>query len=615
MRMLSFAGLAGIATAVHAQQTPLSIVQPASEPLVVTATRLLEPAPTLRDAVVITRDDLEQSSALTLAEVLQRRAGVEIRGLGGAGQPQSIFVRGAGSAQTLVLVDGMRVGSATAGTTAIEHIPLELIERIEVVKGPMSSLYGSDAIGGVIQIFTRRKNAPYLFASAGIGTDGDQRVAAGLETVDRGMTASLTLGARRADPRSATNARSPFFNPDRDRYDDAFANVRLAQTLWQGETIELEAFGTHAHTHFDSARTELTDARDTQTVMGARLTSSNHFLPWWASKLAIGQGRDRLISFFTGSDENFNPVAVRDQIETRQDQASWINEFTLAETTKVLAGAEILRQRVLGDTAFAVTTRNTNSVFGGINQAIGPTRFEASVRRDDDEQFGERTTGSASYGVDVPSLGRIAATYGRGFRAPTFNDLYFPGFANPDLRPERSRSWEVSWKASAGPVRWGVTGYDNRFEDLIVFDNDRNRPENVAAARVRGVEITAEGTWLGTRVRGDLTLQRPRDEATGKQLRSRAQRFGSLDASRSFGAWTAGATVSATSVRFDSFDDSPDSRLPGHVVVDARLRYRWAKHWSVELSGANLANRRYENAVGYDAPRRSVFLNLRFEAF
>ncbi len=609
MRMLPFAGPAGIPTAVHAQQMIVS------DPIFVTATRMLESVPTLRDTVVITRDDLDQSNALSLAEVLQRRAGVEIRGLGGAGQPQSIFVRGAGSAQTLVLVDGMRAGSATAGTTAIEHIPLELVERIEIVKGPMSSLYGADAIGGVIQIFTRRKNSPYLYGSAGIGTDGDQRAAAGLETVDRGTTVSFALGYRRADPPSATNARSFFFNPDRDRYDDAFGKVRVAQTRWQGETVEVEAFASHAHTHFDTGTSDIVDARDTQTVSGIRVASSNRFADWWQSKLTIGEGRDRLISFFTAFDESTGtPIPVRVQIETRQDQASWINEFTLGGT-KLLAGYEILRQRVFGDTAFAVTKRNTNSYFAGINQAAGNTRFEASVRRDDSDQFGSHTTGSAAYGVDLVSIGRLTATYGRGFRPPTFNDLYFPGFANPDLRPERSRSWEVSWKASAGAWRWGVTGFDNRFEDLIVFSGEENKPLNVAAARVRGVEITAEGTWLGTRLRADVTLQKPRDDATGKQLHSRAQRFGSLDASRTLGAWTAGVTVSATSVRFDSDDESPDSRLPGHVIVDARVRYKWAKHWSVELSGANLADKRYENAVGYDAPRRSLFVNVRFEAF
>jgi vitamin B12 transporter len=611
MKFLSFAGLAGVASiSVHAQ-TPIPF-QPATEPLVVTASRMLEPMPTLRDTVVITREDLDASGGLSLAEVLQRRAGVEIRGLGGAGQPQSLFLRGAGSAQTLVLVDGLRVGSATVGTTAIEHIPLELIERVEVVKGPMSSLYGSEAIGGVIQIFTRRKDAPYLFATTGYGSDRDRRVAAGIETVDGDTKLALALGARKVDAPSATNPRSFFFNPDRDPYDNAFASVRVSQTLWQGETVEIEAFGTHAHTHFDDGLSDTVDSRDTQTVSGARITSSNQFAPGWASKLSLGQGRDRLISIFPDFSTG---AATRETLETQQDQASWINEFTIAGG-KLIAGAEALRQRIVGDTGFAVTRRDTYSGFVGVNQALGATRFEASLRRDRDRQFGDRDTGSASYGVDLPSVGRIAVSYGQGFRAPTFNDLYFPGFGNPDLRPERSRSYEVSWNTVAtSPVRMRVSAFDNRFEDLIVFSFEQNKPLNVARARARGVEITAEGTWLGTRLRANVTVQRPRDEDTGKQLHSRAESFGAIDASRAFGPWTAGLTVAATGRRFDSDDESPGSRLPGHVVVDAHVRYKWGSHWSVDLSGANLGNRRYENAVGYDAPRRSIFLNVRFEAF
>src|SRR6478672_4216887 len=166
MKAIAIAGLAGLACAgAHAQ----------SETVVVTASRAINPSPTLRDAIVITRDDIEAAGPVSLGELLQRRAGVELRAVGGPGQPQTIFIRGAGTAQTLVLVDGMRVGSATVGTTSIEHIPLEMIERIEVVKGPLSSLYGPEAIGGVIQVFTRGKAVPHLFASVEYGTDNDRR--------------------------------------------------------------------------------------------------------------------------------------------------------------------------------------------------------------------------------------------------------------------------------------------------------------------------------------------------------------------------------------------------------------------------------------------------------
>ena len=611
MNRLSFAGLASLASlGVQAQGAPSLQFQPSLDPVIVTATRSLNPVATLRDAVVITREDLEASGSLSLAEVLQRRAGIEIRPTGGPGQPQTLFIRGAGSAQTLVLVDGLRVGSATIGTTSIEHIPLELIERVEVVKGPMSSLYGPEAIGGVIQIFTRGKGVPHLFVATGYGTDNDRRFSAGLSTADDDTRVALSTGVRAVDARSATNPRATFsYNPDRDPYRNAFANLHVAQRLWQGETLELEAFTSRSRTDFDSGPD--TNDRSEQSISGARLGSSTHFMPWWASKVSVGEGRDRLI--IRGS--------FPSHLETRQDQASWVNEFTIARGT-LLAGAETLRQRIVSDASspFSRTRRDTNSGFLGLNESLDGQRLEASVRRDDDDQFGKRNTGAASYGWEFPSVARITATYARGFRAPTFFDLYGPSFEgyspNPELRPERSKSYELAVKSDpAARLQWRVTAFDNRLEDLIVYSFAQGTVLNVARARVRGVEAAFETQWLETRWRATFNAQRPRDEDTGKRLQGRAEHFGTFEATRSFGSWTAGVAVLASGARFDSTDESPASRLGGHAVVDARLRYTLDKRWSAELAATNLGDRKYESAVGYDAPRRSILLSLRFESY
>ncbi len=612
MKSLSIAGLAGLASlGAQAQIPPIPDLRPSLDPVVVTATRALSPASTLRDAVVITRKDLDDAGSLSLGEVLQRHAGIELRQTGGPGQPQTLFIRGAGSHQTLVLVDGLRVGSATVGTTSIENIPLEMIERIEVVKGSLSSLYGAEAIGGVIQVFTRGKDVPHLFASTAYGSQNDRRASAGLATVDGGTYLSLAAGARKVDAQSATNPRATFsFNPDRDPYSNAFANLRASQKLWQGETLELEAFTSHGRTHFDAGPGS--DDRNDQAVSGAKFTSATHFTEWWASRVAVGEGRDRLV--IHGS---FPAV-----FETRQDQASWINEFSVAGGSLV-AGAETVRQKVMSDesTSFTRDKRDTNSVFAGLTQSFEGQRLEASARRDDDDQFGSRNTGSLSYGMEYPDVVRLSATYARGFRAPTFFDLYAsaPGYTpNPNLQPERSKSYEYTVKSDAkAPLQWRITAFDNRFENLIVFTftPTSSTVVNAARARARGVEASLDAAWLGTRWRASVTVQRPRDEDTGKTLQERAQHYGSLDASRTFGAWTAGVTLLASGPRFDSTDESPASRLPGYLVADARVRYAFSKAWTAELTAANLGNRRYENAVGYDAPRRVVMLNVRFDAF
>ena len=602
----SLAGIFGLATlAANAQQLPLSLAR-GLDPVVVTASRGLSAQPTLRDATVITRADLDGAGALSLAEVLERFAGIELRATGGPGQPQGLFIRGAGTAQTLVLVDGMRVGSATVGTTSIENIPLELIERIEVVKGPLSSLWGSEAMGGVVQVFTRGKDVPHLFVSTAYGSDNDRRVAAGLTTIDGGTAAVLTAGYRDVDAPSATTERAPFcHDPDRDPHDNAFANLRVAQRLWQGETVALEAFASRGRTHFDGCGT---DDRNEQSIGGARVTSSATFARGWVSRFAAGTSVDRIELF----------GAFPDRFETRQDQGSWINELALPGGGSLVVGGEIVRRKVLSEaTTFARDERRTDSGFVGITEARGGHRFEASWRYDDDDAFGKRNTGAVGYGIEAAGY-RVAATFARGFRAPTFFDLYGPTSdfyqPNPDLKPERNESREVSVRSPArAALAWRVTAFDNQIEDLIVFTFPT--VVNVSRARIRGVEMAAEGVAWGMRWRAALTAQRPRDDSTGLRLHGRAERYGTLAATRAWGAWTAGLTVHATGDRYDSPGEAEGTRLPSHATADARVRYRWAKHWSAELAATNLTDKRYETSVGYEGARRGVMLSLRFEAF
>src|SRR6185503_10397786 len=191
----------------------------------------------------------------------------------------------------LVLVDGLRVSSATIGSTSIESIPVDMIERIEVVKGPLSSLYGSEAIGGVVQIFTRGRSVPHLFGAFAYGTDNDVRASAGVASTEENSAFSLSMGGRKVDAPSATNARSSCHDPDRDPHDDAFVNLHASHRLWQDELLALDAFASRNRTSFDGCGT---DDRNDHTLMGARFTSSNAFTGYWTSRFSIGHGRDEL---------------------------------------------------------------------------------------------------------------------------------------------------------------------------------------------------------------------------------------------------------------------------------------------------------------------------------
>ncbi len=605
--------LAGIAAAValgaHAQQAAPTLAFQSLDAMVVTATRLPQRASdVLRDVEVITREDIDRAAPLSLAELLQRQALVEFRGTGGAGQPAGLFLRGANAGQTLVLVDGLRVGSSTVGTTSIENIPLDLIERIEVVKGPLSSLYGPDAIGGVVQVFTRASTTPRLFASGAYGTDSDGRLAAGFTAIESATTVSFSGGGRTVDAPSATNGRAFCHDPDRDPYDNAFANLKAVGRLAPGETLAFTGFVTRGRASFDGcpdAEGRFSDDRNVQTIAGANVVSAMNYATWWVSRLTLGQGRDELRI------EGSSPA----RFETRQDQASWVHEFTLP-AGKALAGFEMLRQKVVSDTAFSETKRDTNSAWAAVSESWTSYRFEASIRRDDDDQFGARDTGAASVGYAWAGAGLFTFTVGRGFRAPTFFDLYAPPsdfyVPNPDLRPEESLGRELGWR-SEPLAGWSLrlTAFDNRIEDLITYVFPTM--QNVRRARIRGLEASVEGRAWGVNWRGSLASQDPKDEETGFQLQGRARQFGRLEGSWSSGAWSLSAGVTASSERFDSANEAPASRLPGYAIADASVRYAIDRRWSVEATASNLLDKRYEHAVGYDAPRRAILLSVRFE--
>ena len=578
------------------------------EQLVITATRTPQTiSSTLAAINVITRDDIDAAGTATLAELLQRKAGVEIRTTGGAGQPAGVFIRGASSQHTLVLVDGLRLGSVTSGAPAFENIPLDMIERIEIVKGPLSGLYGSDAIGGVIQIFTRNASRPRLQASAGIGTDSAFAASAGFTAIENKTSFTLNAGFRQVRAPSATNSDAPsfIFNPDRDPYKNANVSINISHTLWQGETISFKAWQSRGTAHFDAGAGD--DARNRQTLSGFGITSENQIMNNWTSRLNIGRTSDdiRISSSFPG------------RFKSEQTQAVWINEFKNPRGSSSV-GAEFREEGVASTTDYDKKRRRTSALFAGYLErfgASGEQQLDFSLRRDEETQFGRRNTGSIAYGFQwLPAL-LMYARVGRAFRAPSFNDLYFPGFSNPNLRPERSEQAEIGARWSSALVRTSVARFDNRIEDLIAPDFVSFTPVNIRRARIKGWEFSGDTVIVGFAFKTSITSQKPIDAETGRQLRSRAKLFGSLSVDRVIGKWQIGSDVVGSGRRYDSATESAGSRMGGYAVMNARLNYQANKLVAVELTAQNIADRKYVLAQGYNPPNRSLFLNVKLVAF
>jgi vitamin B12 transporter len=577
---------------------------PVAPEVIVTATRLPQyQTQALRPATVITAKEIQQAGQQSLVEVLQSLGGVEISSNGGLGQPTSVFMRGANSAHTLVLVDGMRVNSATTGTTAFEHIPVNQIERIEIVPGPLSGLYGSDAIGGVIQIFTKSAKAgPGVTASAGIGRYNTRTVSGGLNRVLNDTEFSVSFGYLESDGFDTTKPSIPFglHNPDRDGYRNANLSGKIAHHFGEDHELGVMLFRSEGTTHFDNGPT--TDDVNHQTLSTFSLYSRNRLTRAWQSVVRVGQGEDELS--VTG--------AIPGSFRTRQPQFTWQNDVKLGYGTAV-AGVEYLEQKIASDTAFTQTSRSIKSAFAGYSGEYGRHLWQLNVRDDSNSQFGNHKTGALGYGYRIASAWKIRANAGTAFKAPTFNDLYFPGFSNPNLRPERSRSREIGLDYQRGPHHISATYFENHISDLIVFDLATFLPQNLSRARIRGSELAYVGTLAGYDITARFAFQDPVDEDTGQRLPRRAREHGSVSVTKAFGAWRFGSELVASGARFDSTTEDPATRMHGYGLLNLIANYTVSRDWLVRARWNNVTNHDYELAQHFNTPGSNLFVALQYQ--
>ena len=573
-----------------------------NDAVVVTATRFPQPrSQTLQPVTVITAQDIAESGQQTLLEVLQSLGGVEVASNGGFGQPTAVFMRGTNPGHTLILLDGMRIGSATTGTTALENIPLAQIERIEVVPGELSSLYGSDAIGGVIQIFTKGgAEAPTTSISAGAGTYDTRSVSAGLHRGAGGTRFSVNAGYFDTGGFDATKPSIPFgqHNPDRDPYRNKSISARLAHRSG-GNELGATLFQSDGSTHFDAG--PATDDVNHQTLSAYSVYSRNRIAGPWTSLVRLGESTDD--SHVQGAFPGF--------FETRQPQMSWQNDIQIGPGTAI-AGVEYLVQHVASDTPYSQTYRSVRSAFGGYTGRRGRHSWQLNLRQDDNSQFGSHGTGLAGYAYALSRALRIRAATGTAFKAPTFNDLYFPGFSNPALRPETSRNAEIGANYDTAQQHLSATYFDNRISDLIVLDPSFT-PQNLASARIRGTELAYQAFAGGWELRAQATFQDPTDESTGKLLPRRARQYGSVAVHHAAGLWGVGGEIVASGARFDMPGEDPATRMHGYALLNLIASYSLNRQLSLLARWNNVFDREYELAQNFNTPGSNVFVSLRYE--
>lgn len=582
------------------------------DPIIITATRTAQTADeTLSSVTVITKKEIERQQAQSVQDLLRGVPGVSVTNDGGPGKATSVFLRGTESDHVLVLIDGVKVGSATLGTTAFQDIPVWQIERIEIVRGPRSSLYGSEAIGGVIQIFTRKGGGalkPYF--SLGGGSYRTYNASAGLSGGGEhgwfNLSASgiNTEGFNACDGKPSPDGAGCFTTePDKDGYRNLSGSLRAGYRFDSGVEMDVHALRAKGKNEFDGSY--VNESESVQQVNGGTLRFSP--VNTWQATLAVGRSRDE--------SDNFKDGAFASHFDTQRDTLSLQNDVTLATKHLLTVGADYQDDRIDSTTAYAVTSRNNTGLFSQYQGRFGASDVQLSLRRDDDQQFGEHDTGGTTWGYALSERLRVTASYGTALKAPTFNELYYPGFGNPDLHPETSRSVELGLRGESAWGRWSLNTYETRIDDLIAFDSSTFAAANIDQARIRGLEAvlgTRLGRWI---LNTNLTLLDPQNRSGGANdgnvLPRRAKQSLRLDADGYFGRYRLGATLLAAGKRYDDLANT--HKLGGYATLDIRTEYALAKAWRVQGRIENLFNKHYETAAFFNQPGRSLYLTLRYQ--
>ncbi len=600
-RLGPLAALLSLPFVAHAQPNP------DLEQIVVTATRQESRiSEVLADMTVIGRAEIERFAGGTMMELLARQPGIQISTSGGPGTSASLYVRGTRPDQTKILVDGMPINSLDLSGSPLRYLPLANVERIEILRGLGATMYGADAVGGVIQIFTRRGSPGFKADTfVGAGNHGSYQAGAGLAGGDAHWRFRIDGSHDYSDSVSAQkNARNR--DADRDSYRNSAGSVSLSFLPAAGQELGVLYRRNEGRAHYDSGMTPADGNFDAYVDFETeqwQLFSNNRMNDVWTSRLQYARAMDR-------QDDYASWAPQGSYLQTHGKQLSWQNDVSLPLGTAVL-GIERLQQEASPAASFTGDRRiSLNGVFAGWNADLGPHRWQLSARNDDHSRFGNESTHALGYGYQLSPQWRLQGSYATSFKAPSLYQLYDQYSGNAGLEAEKGKNREVALVWERGMQSASATWYLNRIDDMIDWSFATWRYLNVSKARLEGVTLA----WSG-RV-GDWALHASYDwldatnEDTGLRLGRRARNTLVLGADRSRGALTGGIELAAASARHDS--NSETGSLGGYGLLNLNARYALSRSLSIEGRIDNLFDRDYELSRGYNTLGRSAFIGIRY---
>ncbi|RUR32931.1 TonB-dependent receptor [Vreelandella andesensis] len=575
--------MAALPMAVQAQ----SGVQPTANtlnPVVVTAALApLTANESLSSVTVLDEATFRRQDPTSLTDLLRGQPGVDITGNGSFGKQSSLFMRGTGSNANVLMIDGIRLKSATSGAPAWEFLDPRMFDRAEIVRGPRGSLYGADAIGGVIQLFTPqgKEDGPQPRISVGSGSFNTQRLSAGISGKEGGTRYSFASSYFDTDGQPVRRG------GDDKGHDNTSGLVQLSHTFEGGGEVGVLALRAKGSTEFDASG----PANDDFVQQVAGVYAELPVTEQWTSRFTLSEARDER--------ETVAPT-YSSLFETRTRTAQWLNTLTLGHHELSL-GAEYAEDD-LGDSetsglSFDEDRRYNRAVFAQGLLDFAPLTTQLSLRHDHNQAFGDELTGSLALGYALDEHHTARLSYGTAFRAPTFNELYFPfvGSSNPDLKAETSESVEMGIRGQYTNWFWDFAAYQTDVDDLIALDATF-RPVNVDKARIRGAELSAGVEIDKWTLAAALTYTDPEDRKTGTQLARRASHSLRFDLDREVGDLTLGGSWIAQNHRYN--DAANQQQLPGYGIVNLRAGWQFAPMWSLRATLENVTDKTYITALG-----------------
>ena len=581
-----------------------------TETIVVTANRTSQNTTDLLSSVkVISRADIDLSSATSAAELLNEVNGLQISQNGGGGQTASLFSRGTNSGHTLVIIDGQRISSATLGQIAFEDIAIEQIERIEIIKGPRAALWGSDAIGGVIQIFTRQLGAGEIAADLGIGNMNQQQLTVSGALAHGDGSTTFTAAAKSSDGYDVFES----VEDDNDGYSRENFSLVGQQTLNQQWQLNWLAKYNQGKSEYDNAYFGANESsfESQQWQLSANQTNAN-----WKQMLFIGQQKNESRTFGNGIAEKGGAF-----FQTTRLQASWLGGLQLTDQLTSSIGVDLIDEEVDASTLYElnqqeINQRDIKAAFTRLAFDSNNIILDGALRYDEVEGIDSEVTYNLSAGLRFAQSSLISLSIGSGFKAPGFNDLYYPkgaySYGNPDLIAETSDSIELLVKSEFLGINTELSLYNTEIENLIEWQPDASfayHPINVNKADIDGVELTLAAKFLGLNHQVQLNYLDAKDSNTNKKLIRRAKNTASYQVSQHWQKLNLLASISYQGKREDAAFDPVTYmpirvQLPNHTLVNVSAAYQITSDWSVALKVNNVFDQDYvtnNNYIGQPA--------------